>query len=222
MKLNKANKAERAGRKDIARIREQQIIEAAITVIGRKGLSGTTLGMVAQQAGMGYGNVTFRFKSKDALLIRALRTVADEYNEARDSAADVAGQSPAARLDLMLAACFHQKVTSRKKVALWWAFLSECHINPKYGRIIAQLRASEYKQMKQICDEIIANGAYSGHDARLLAISINALIEGLWSAMRGGPQAIGRTAALAAARQYLRAVFPNESFSHYGHRSKTA
>jgi TetR/AcrR family transcriptional repressor of bet genes len=221
MKRNKANKAEPAGRKDIARIREQQIIEAAINVIGRKGLSGTTLGLVAEEAGIGYGNLTFRFKSKDELLIRALRSVADEYTEARDSAAGVAGQSPAARLDLMLAACFHRRVTSQKKVALWWAFLSECHINPKYGRIIAELRASEYKQMKQIFDEIIADGAYSGHDSRLLAISINALIEGLWSAMRGGPQAIDSAEALAAARQYLRAVFPDE-FRHHGDRNKAA
>jgi TetR/AcrR family transcriptional repressor of bet genes len=221
MKRNKINGSATAERKDIARIREQQIIEAAITVIGRKGLSGTTLGMVAQQAGMGYGNLTFRFKSKDALLIRALRTVADEYNEARDSAVAVPGQSPAARLDLMLVACFHKKVTSQKKVALWWAFLSECHIKPRYGRIIAELRAREYEQMKQICDDIIASGGYTDLDSHLLAISVNALIEGLWSAMRAGPQAIDRVQALAAARQYLSAVFPGE-FRHYGKRSKAA
>jgi TetR/AcrR family transcriptional regulator, transcriptional repressor of bet genes len=221
MKLDKINKRRTPKRKDIAGIREQQIIEAAIVVIGRKGLSGTTLGLVAEQAGIGYGNLTFRFKSKDALLIRALRAVADEYNGVRDSAACVTGRSPAERLNLMLAACFHRKVTSQKKVALWWAFLSECHINLKYSRVIAQLRASEYRQMKQICDEIIANGAYRELDSRLLAISINALIEGLWSAMRAGPQAIDRAEALAAARQYLSTLFPNE-FKHCAAQSEQA
>lgn len=204
----------KVNRKDIAAIREQQLIDAAIQVIGKRGLSGTTLAHIAEQAGIGYGNVTFRFKTKDALLLRALRAVADEYNAMRDAAAQTPGKSAAERLDLMLAACFHRKVTSQKKVALWYAFLSECHINPKYGRTIAELRRNEYAQMKALCDEIISTGRYTGVDSRLVTISLNALIEGLWSAMRSGPQAtIDRDEALASARLVLASIFPAE-FQH--------
>jgi TetR/AcrR family transcriptional repressor of bet genes len=197
-------------RKEIPAIRKRQLIDAAIEVIGQKGLSGTTLADIAKQAGVGYGNVTFRFKTKDALLLAALGSVADEYMRLRDAAAATPGKSPAERLDLMVAATFDRKVTSQKKIALWHAFLSECHIKPKYRKTIAAMRANDYAKMKSLCEEIIAAGGYGGLDPHILSVSLNALIEGLWYGMRAGPRPIERDDARRAVRVILASLFPGE------------
>ena len=47
--------------------RERQLIDAAIDIIGSKGLSRTTLADIANKAGLAYGHISFRFKTKESL-----------------------------------------------------------------------------------------------------------------------------------------------------------
>ena len=49
--------------------------------IARKGLSNTSIGDVATEAGLSQGIVNLHFESKDNLLTETLRTLANEYRE---------------------------------------------------------------------------------------------------------------------------------------------
>ena len=187
----------------------EQLIEAAIEVIGRKGLSRTTLADVAAKAGIGYGNVTFRFKTKAALLLAALRKVSDEYMDCREeAAAAVADGAAAERIDAMIVASFSRRVTSQKKIALWHAFLSERHIHSDYRTLFAQLRAREYNLTKATFEEIVAAEPTKRADAHLAAVGLNALIEGLWFNMRSVPNPLAPGEAQHIARVFLASLFP--------------
>ena len=59
--------------------RRQQLIDATIKCISRKGMGSTTLGDVAGEAGLSQGIVNLHFESKDTLLNETLRYLADEY-----------------------------------------------------------------------------------------------------------------------------------------------
>lgn len=180
-----------------AKEREDEIISAAIAVIGTKGLSQTTLADIAQKAGVGYGNLTFRFNSKDKLLTAALRAVLDEYTEIMTAAA--AADIPAEpRLRRLISAAFAPSVTTRAKVALWNAFLSECHTRVAYRKIFAELRQNESDRTLSICKEIIEGRKRTDLDANTIALGINALIEGLWLNMRLGRVTDRKTALNAA------------------------
>lgn len=187
----------------------EELIEAAIEVIGRKGLSRTTLADVAAKAGIGYGNVTFRFKTKAALLLAALTKVSSEYMDCREeAAAAVADGSAAQRIDAMIVASFSRRVTSQKKIALWHAFLSERHIHSDYRKLFAQLRAREYNLTKAIFEEIVATEPEKRANAHLAAVGLNALIEGLWFNMRSVPNPLEPGEAQHIARTFLASLFP--------------
>lgn len=190
-----------------ARDREEQIVSAAIAVIGTKGLSKTTLADIARKAGIGYGNLTFRFQTKDKLLIAALRAVLDEYSVHMD-AATVCDLAPRDRLRRLVAAAFAPAVTTKNKIALWNAFLSECHTRTAYKRIFEELRRKERDRTLSICSEIIAAKGEARLDAEQATLAINALVEGLWFNMRLG-QMTGRQEALAVAMKIVDTIFPD-------------
>jgi len=59
--------------------RRKQLIEATIKCIADKGLSGTTMADVTQQAGLSLGIVNLHFQTKEKLLIETLSYISNEY-----------------------------------------------------------------------------------------------------------------------------------------------
>lgn len=117
---------------ELKQVRRQQLIEATITAISRRGLSRTTLAEVAKIAGLSAGIVNFYFKSKDALLLATLRYLADEYEAACGEAVRPGGASPAAVLEAVIDTDFDPSISDPKKVAVWFAFWSEARARPAY------------------------------------------------------------------------------------------
>lgn len=181
--------------------RQREVIDAAIRAIGRNGLSNTTLADIAKRAGIGYGNLSFRFRNKDELLVAALRTIVDEYVEAIDEAASTPG-SDMERLDRVLTTAFSRALTTRNKLAVWAAFWAESHTRPAYKKLFSAFRQREGERMTQICRGVIAERKLSDRDPVTMAIGINALIEGLWSQMAHGGE-IDRDEGLRIAREFV-------------------
>ncbi len=57
------------GRIDIASIRREQIIDAAIAVIAEQGLHGLSLSKIEEKAGMSRGQLTYYFKTREDILL---------------------------------------------------------------------------------------------------------------------------------------------------------
>jgi AcrR family transcriptional regulator len=57
------------GRIDIAAIRREQIVEAAVTIIARQGLHQLSLSKIEQAAGMKRGQLTYYFPTKEDILL---------------------------------------------------------------------------------------------------------------------------------------------------------
>jgi AcrR family transcriptional regulator len=54
---------------DIARIRREEIVEAAVAVIAAQGLQGLSLSEIEKRAGMSRGQLTYYFKTKEEILL---------------------------------------------------------------------------------------------------------------------------------------------------------
>src|SRR5437667_3792682 len=75
-------------RVDIAGIRRQQIIEAAVAIISEQGLQNLSLSEIEKKAGMSRGQLTYYFKAKEDILLAVfdrLLGVMHERAEAGDS-----------------------------------------------------------------------------------------------------------------------------------------
>src|SRR6476619_231619 len=94
-------------RKASKEVRRQQLIEAKIDTLARRGYAATTLADVARTAGLSGGIVNFHFESTEKLLVETLRASAAEYRTNRRSALAMAGKIPAERLEASLSADFN-------------------------------------------------------------------------------------------------------------------
>jgi TetR/AcrR family transcriptional repressor of bet genes len=203
--LTSAGKAASGDRKDI---RRQQIIEATITVIGRKGYAGTRLADVAKQAKVSYGVVGFYFNTKDELLLATLRYLADEYTRVWKDAVARACSSPAERLWAVIEADFSPKIASEKKIAVWYAFWAEARTRSSYRKLCAELFNDYHWQVRTIVQELIDQGGYHHLDAHLATLGINAMTDGMWQDLQIQPRDFDRTQARNAIWLFLHHLFP--------------
>src|SRR3954462_6061063 len=82
---------EKKGRKASKETRQQQLIEATIDSLAKRGYSETTMADVADGAGLSRGFVNFHFESKEKLLVATLQYMADEYSQHWRAALQKAG-----------------------------------------------------------------------------------------------------------------------------------
>lgn len=186
--------------------RRQQLIEATIDSLAKRGYAETTMADIADGAGLSRGIVNFHFESKEKLLIATLQFLYDEYAAHVAAAVEKAGPRAADQLWAVLAADFDRRVCTRRKIAAWCAFWGEAKSRPTYQSLCGS-RDDFYQQRVQgLLAELKAEGGY-GFDAEALAVSLCAMLEGLWVRLMMG-DGLTREAAWRGAADYLVAALP--------------
>lgn len=189
-------------------MRRQQLIDATIKCISRKGLGSTTLGDVAKMAGLSQGIVNLHFNSKENLLNETLRYLSQEY---RSRFAQVLERSPPSAAEKLLALMemdLGPAICDRRKLAVWFAFWGEVKAVPTYQKICEAHDLSYSAQLIELCQNIIDEGGYRDIDAETVTDALSAMTDGLWLSYLISPRTFDRETALDAVYSYLRAVFP--------------
>ncbi len=197
---------EKRGRKASKETRRQQLIEATIDSLARRGYADTTLADVADGAGLSRGIVNFHFESKENLLVATLQFMAEEYSDHWNAALDKAGPSPAARLWALVHADFDRRICTRRKLAAWCAFWGEAKSRPTYQALCGARDATYQETVIALCAALKAEAGY-GYAPEPMALSICTLLEGLWLRLTMG-DGTTREMALEAAKTLLVTAFP--------------
>lgn len=188
--------------------RRQQLIDATMKCIGRKGIGGTTLGEVAKEAGLSQGIVNLHFESKDNLFRETLRALAGEYRTQFDRALARSGPSPADKLFALMELDLRPSICQRSKLAVWFAFWGEVKSRPTYRKICDESDRYYDDVVERLCDEIITEGHYEHVSASAAALALTSMTNGLWLSCLISPQSWDRHEAMAAVATYLANVFP--------------
>jgi TetR/AcrR family transcriptional repressor of bet genes len=167
------------GRKASKEVRRQQLIEATIDVMARKGYSGTTMLDVARAAGLSSGIVNFHFETKEKLLVETLKYLADEYRANWHKALTAGTDDPAGQLRSLLLADFNPEICSARKLAAWCAFWAEAQSRPTYLEHCGSNDEEYSAIVLELCRAIIKKGRYP-LTPELIARALDALLEGLW------------------------------------------
>ncbi len=210
-------KSKPKGRTASKAFRRQQLIDATIESIARRGFAGTTLADVADGAGLSRGIVNFHFRSKDALLEETLRYLAEEYRTTWRAALDKASPDPIDRLCAMVDVDLDPSVCNRKKIAVWYAFWGEAKSRPKYLALCGAYDREHAQALLELCQEIVRHGGYSDCDPALIAVGLAAMTDGLWQNLLLSPGDFDRKTARRACFAYLAAAFPRHL--HLDHSS---
>lgn len=188
--------------------RRQQLIDATMKCIGRKGIGGTTLADVARQAGLSQGIVNLHFQSKDNLLQETLRRLADEYRAQFERTFERAGPGPAEKLLALMALDVKPSICQPSKLAVWFAFWGEVQSRPTYRKICGEVDRHYDVVVEELCAELVADGKYRNVNASATASALNSLTNGLWLSCLINPKGWDRKQALASIHCFLASTFP--------------
>ncbi|MBL9052519.1 MAG: TetR family transcriptional regulator C-terminal domain-containing protein [Tabrizicola sp.] len=183
---------------------QARIVDAVIDTVAQRGISGTTLALVAQAAGVSQGVLIFHFRSKDGLLAAALRSQNAAYQ--RLWQACLAGADPLQRVLGLIRVDFSPSICSRKSLAMWFAFWGESASQPAFQSLCEDAERDRAEAMVQACRDLVAQEG--GPDPDLLARSIDSLTDGLWLQMHIHGARMPRAKALQQALGHLRLMLP--------------
>jgi TetR/AcrR family transcriptional repressor of bet genes len=197
---------DRKSRKASKETRQQQLIEATIDSLAKRGYSDTTLANVADGAKLSRGIVNFHFESKEKLLVATLQYMADEYASHWNAALEKAAPSAAGRIWALVHADFDRKICTRRKLAAWCAFWGEAKSRPTYQALCGASDLNYQNTFVALCADLKAEGDYS-YEPEPMALGICSMMEGLWFRLMMN-DGLTREKALGAAIEYVAVAFP--------------
>jgi AcrR family transcriptional regulator len=189
--------------------RRQQLIEATIKCISKRGIGSTTLGDVAKEAGLSQGIVNLHFKSKDNLFNETLRFLAEEYKALFEKTLEKSGPGAADKLRALMALDLRPSVCDPRKLAVWFGFWGEVKAMPTYRKMCNEYDEGYDRVIEALCQEIISDGGYENVNARKIAEVLSSLTNGFWLSCLISPKTWDRHAALDSVNSYLGSVFPD-------------
>ncbi|MGB3646071.1 MAG: transcriptional regulator BetI [Mesorhizobium sp.] len=204
---SKKSDKEKRSRKASKEVRRQQLIEATIDSLAKRGYSDTTMADVADGAKLSRGIVNFHFESKEKLLIATLQYMYDEYAAHWRAALDKAGADPASRLRALVAADFDRAVCNKRKLAAWCAFWGEAKSRPTYLALSGARDQAYQGTVVELCTLLRDEAGYD-YDPEPIALALSAMLEGLWLRLMMGTEDVSRETALAGANAFLATAFP--------------
>jgi len=188
--------------------RRQQLINATMKCIARKGMSSTSIGDVAKEAGLSQGIINLHFNSKDNLLNETLRHLADEYKATFNKTLENSGPGAADKLIALVELNLRPSIADRQKIAVWFAFWGEVKSRPAYRKICDERDQYYDEVIEDLCETIIAEGKYKGISARNVGIALNSITNGMWLSYLISPGTFDRSEAMAALTDLLHRYFP--------------
>jgi TetR/AcrR family transcriptional repressor of bet genes len=188
--------------------RRGQLIAATMKCIARSGMSSTSIGDVAKEAGLSQGIVNLHFESKDNLLTETLRHLADDYKTRFNKALEASGPDAADKLLAVMELDLRPSVIDRQKIAVWFAFWGEVKSRPTYRRICNEQDRFYDEVVANLCSEIIADGNYKDVRAASVATALTSMTNGMWLSYLISPRSFDREQAMRSITDLLRRYFP--------------
>lgn len=179
--------------------RRQSLIEAAARVLAAKGASGVTVRSICAEAGVSPGLLRHYFSGISDAVAEAYRWTGRQIAEALDDAVAAAGDDPQARILAYITTSFRPPIATPDLLAAYVGFWSLTRSDPA----IAKVRQEVYGDFRSGLEQLITAYCPDMTDARLPAIALSALIDGLWLELSLGNAPFTRAEAEGLAEMWL-------------------
>lgn len=195
-------------RKRFARVdadsRRTSLIEATVRVLADCGTAGASVRAIAAEAGVSPGLVTHHFTSVDTLIAQTYAHVAARVDRALADAVANAGEDPRARLDAYVRASFAPPIADAALLATWTAFWGLVRSNPG----VAAEHDRSYAAYRADLEQLLAACGLPQAECRITALSITALVDGLWLELCLTPGGFTAAEAGMIADRHVTALLP--------------
>lgn len=156
--------------------RRRSLIAATCRVLAEKGAAGVSVRSICAEAGVSPGLLRHYFAGVSDAIAQAYRETGNRIARALGAAVDAAGSDPRARLVAYLTANFRPPIASPDMLATYVGFWSLTRSDP----LIARVRAEISVDFRAPLECLLMAWRPELDDARLAAVALTALIDGLW------------------------------------------
>jgi AcrR family transcriptional regulator len=154
------------------------IVDAAMSLIDKQGLSATSAREIASAAGVSLGTLTYHFESMDDILVQVLTALMDRYERRRAIVlADYI--DPLERLCVALSSYLDPEVYAPETWRVWLDCWARAAHSPTLRKWQLERYAESYEEVEEIIADGIAQGTFLPLDARACARELVALLDGL-------------------------------------------
>ncbi len=189
-------------------VRRLQLIEATVTCIAERGISGTTMAAVTGRAGLSMGIVSLHFESKDNLLNATLTHLSQEVRSTWAGVMRDDTLTSSERLWAVAMSSFDTRIFNPPKISVWFAYFGEARYRVLYRQIVESFDDERDDVLEALCKELAAQDAGDDFDPEAITNAIESLGDGLWLNAILYPEVFTRDYCMAQMANYLRAIFP--------------
>ena len=153
---------------------------------------------VASRAGVSPGLIRHHFGSFGALLAESYRYVVDRVDAHLDEVVAAAGPDPGARMQAFLDASFSPSIVDRDLLSAWLGFWGLVRTDPAAAAVHAETFADYRRRLEALLTAIAPD-----IDARMAALGLSALLDGLWLELCLDPSTFTPAEAVALAAKWV-------------------
>jgi AcrR family transcriptional regulator len=187
-------------------VRRKSIIQAAMRSIAKYGYAGTTIGRICAEAQVSRGLINHHFGTKEELIRQSYKELCDEWAfQTRDMLLET-HRDPEEKLRAMIRVSFGPTVFKQDHLGIWVGFWSVIGKSPSLKKLNRQLYIQDRETYQKTFDEIAVKRGKT-IDSRRAAISLGALMDGLWLEWSLDPKGFTPEEAEAACLDFVVRTF---------------
>jgi len=160
-------------------IRRKSLIQATMRSIAKYGYSGTTIEKICEEAQISRGLVNHHFKSKEELINQSYKELCAEWEFQTHGMLLETYKEPEDKLYAMIRMSFSPMLFKQEYLGIWVGFWSVIGKSPSLKKLNRTMYAQDRTTYQAIFEQI-ARKRDIELDARSAAVSLIALIDGLW------------------------------------------
>ncbi|WP_374373942.1 transcriptional regulator BetI [Dongia sp.] len=165
--------------RDLPEARRRQLIEATARSLARHGLEGTTVRVVAAEAGVSPGLVRHHFAGMHDLIAETYRWTGKELDKSLRAALAAAAPTPEGQLHAFVDASFSEPMLDTDLLGVWLTFWSLTRTDSEIHAIHGKVYAGYRRRLEELLGALAAEKKL-GFDPRLATLAFTALLDGLW------------------------------------------
>jgi len=187
-------------------VRRKSIIQAAMRSIAKYGYAGTTIGRICAEAQVSRGLINHHFGTKEELIRQSYKALCDEWAfQTRDLLLET-HRDPEEKLRAMIRVSFGPTVFKQDHLGIWVGFWSVIGKSPSLKKLNRQLYIQDRETYQKTFDEIAVKRGKT-IDSRRAAVSLGALMDGLWLEWSLDPKGFTPEEAEAACMDFVVRTF---------------
>ena len=160
------------------------LIEATLVCLKRDGFQGASIRKISAEAGVSVGLISHHYSGKDELVAEAYMAITGRVMGVLREAMEQAAPTARERLSAFFRGSFSAEMIDPQLIDAWLAFWGSVKtseaINKAHDHSYGEYRSITRKALNELAQEEGWEAAGEHFDADLAAISLSALLDGLW------------------------------------------